>query len=114
MSYWGNNPDECDFAFDSIVANVYLIKERLLKDIEVVERKGFPEQSIVANLVCLRVIGEKFPKALSVHFRKKDFEMVKSAFNKWYKTTNNLPEGLKERADSEFLLFEQNIFKQSS
>ena len=111
MSYWGNKPDECDFAFDSVGANIYIIKERLLKDIEVVAKNRYSEQSIIANLVCLRVIGERFPKALSVHFRKRDFEMVKAAFYKWYETTNHVPAGLKECADSEFSLFEQSILK---
>lgn len=80
MSYWGSKPDECDFAFDSMAVYIGLIKERLEQEAATVIEQAYPEQSIIAALRCLRLIGEEFPKALSVSFRRKDFEAARSAY----------------------------------
>ncbi len=116
MSYWGSGPEESDFAFGSVGVSILHIKEILFKDIEAVRGKSYPEQSIVASLVCLRLIGERFPKNLSVHFRKKDFEKARSAFHAWFQQVGEqIPERFKERlleeAEAEFRLFGERIFE---
>ena len=114
MSYWGSKPEECDFASGSIGANIFLIKKRLLKDIDSDPKFEHEEQSILSNLMCLRLIGQKFPKALRVHFRKKDYLHSKESFYTWYENGGrNVPEKYREKllqaAESEFLLFEEQI-----
>ena len=115
MSYWGTDIHDNDFAFDSVGAIVFMIKERMLADIEAVKSKNYPEQSIAASLACLRVIGERFPKCLSVHFRKRDFEAVRAEFYQWLDTDATIPadlrEGIKQSAEIEFRLFEERILK---
>ncbi len=117
MPYWGDDVDQCDFAFDSVGAVIYLIIERMNKDVDKVLEKSYPEQSMVAYLTCLRLIGERFPKNLSVHFRKKHLKDVKSAFENWYdKVSDKLPSHLRadilRKAQEEFALFEERILKQ--
>lgn len=114
MSYWGPDIDECDFAFDSIGANIFIIKERLFNDIETIKKgRYYSEQSMIANLACLRLIGEKFPKNLSVSFRKKDYLEVQNEFYNWYYSDANIPKEHKEKilifAEKEFQLFEERI-----
>lgn len=116
MSYWGSQLEECDFASGSIGANIYLIKNRLLKDLESDPSLEHEEQSILSNLVCLRLIGQNFPKALGVHFRKKDYFHAKESFYLWYENGGRkVPEKYREKllksAEDEFLLFEENILK---
>lgn len=109
MSYWGIEPDQNDFAFDGVGAYIHCIKEGMFKDIEVVKNKKYPEQSMIASLRCLRVIGEQFPKNLRVSFRKKDLALVKTAFYEWVELVD-LPAkysaGIIEEAEKEFELFE--------
>ncbi len=114
MAYWGHMPDESDFAFDAIGAYIFLLKERMLKDIATVLEKTYPEQSMVASITCLRLIGERFPKALSVHFRKRDFAFVVRAFDEWLaKVGPQLPDkhrnAIVAEARAEFALFEERI-----
>ena len=114
MSYWGDGADESDFAFGAIGAYIYLLKERMLNDIKVVSEKAFPEQSIVASLVCLRVIGERFPRSLSVHFSRDDFESARRAFDDWHQAAQaKLPPqyaaSLVASARKEFELFEVRV-----
>ena len=114
MSYWGSGADDSDFAFGAVGAYIYLLKERMLNDIKVVREKTCPEQSIVASLVCLRLIGERFPKSLSVHFRRADFESARRAFEDWYEAVRHkLPPEYRariaEEARVEFELFEERI-----
>ncbi len=119
MAYWGSGVNESDFAFGAVGAYIYLLKERMLNDIRVVREKAHPEQSIVASLVCLRLIGERFPKSLGVHFRRKDFESVRSAFEDWYEAARHeLPSGfaarIYEEAHHEFKLFEERLLSKPS
>jgi hypothetical protein len=116
MPYWGPGPDQSDYAFNAVGAYIYLIKERMMKDIGTVLEKGFPEQGMVASIACLRALGELFPKNLSVHFGKKDFAFVVSAFNEWMaKVGPRIPskhrEALLAEAQREFALFEERILK---
>jgi hypothetical protein len=118
MPYWGSNPEDSDFAFGAVGVCILLIKERMLKDIAGVLDESYPEQGMIASLTCLRLLGERFPKNLSVHFRKKDFAFVKSAFGEWYeKIKSRLPpehrDAILAEANKEFALFEQRIFKKS-
>ncbi len=117
MPYWGYRPDECDYAFGAVGAYICLIKERMLKDIKTVLDKSYPEQGMIASLTCLRLLGERFPKSLSVHFGKKDYEFVNSSFEEWYtRVSGALPPEYRDRilseAKKEFALFEERILKQ--
>lgn len=116
MSYWGDGPEDSDFAFAAVAVAILRIKKKMLEDFEIIQEKSYPEQSIVASLVCLRLLGEQFPKALSVHFRKKDFEKAKIMFEDWYqKCADKIPrkyrKTLLEKAQAEFDLFQKRIFK---
>jgi hypothetical protein len=116
MSYWGTDIDDNDFAFDAVGAIIFLIKERLLADIKAVKSKNYPEQSIAASLACLRVIGERFPECLRVHFGRRDFEAARSEFYQWWESDAKIPadlrEGIRQSAELEFRLFEERILKQ--
>ncbi len=116
MPYWGNRVDECDYAFDAVSAYIFLIKERMLNDMSTVIEKSYPEQGITASLACLRQIGELFPKCLSVHFRKKDFDQVRDGFEQWYSLVGEkLPSERKvailKEARKEFDLFDERILR---
>lgn len=114
MSYWGDDVDDCDYAFDAVGAVFSRIKDRLFKDSETVIAKAYPEQGILASLCCLRVLGERFPKNLSVHFGRRDLERARKAFDRWAEVVQDvLPatrlEEIKRSADREFALFEERI-----
>lgn len=114
MAYWGGSSADCDYAFGTVGSYVFLIKERMFKDAATVLEKSHPEQGIIASLKCLRLIAEEFPKCVSVHFRRKQFEESKIAFSAWYNLVQNkLPVKYKNailaEAEAEFLLFEQRI-----
>jgi hypothetical protein len=116
MPYWGSGPDDCDYAFDTVGVYILLIKERMMKDIATVLEKAFPEQGMVTSLACLRLIGERFPKALAVHFGKRDFAFVVSAFDEWLtKVGSKVPTQYRDtmitEARAEFALFEERILK---
>ena len=90
----------------------------MMDDCKNVMNTSHTEQSIVASIVCLRLIGEQFPKSLSVHFRRKDFEKAKKMFNDWYtETYDSLPaerrDAIKTEAQAEFDLFEESILKKN-
>lgn len=115
MPYWGSKAEENDFAFGSVGSVIYLIKERMMTDIDTVLSKNYPEQGMIASLSCLRLLGERFPKNLSVHFRKKDLAAVRNAFEQWYAAVSpQLPpeyrDTILEEAEREFALFEERIF----
>ncbi len=114
MAYWGNSADENDFAFDAIGAYILLLKQRMFQDIATVLDKAHPEQSMVASLTCLRLIGERFPKALSVHFRERAFAFVERSFDEWLdkagpKLSAKRRTALAAEARAEFALFEERI-----
>lgn len=116
MSYWGNDVDECDYAFDAVGAVIFRVKDRLFKDSETVIAKRYPEQAIIASLCCLRLLGERFPKNLSVHFGKRDLERARQAFDQWHALVQDqLPPAraaaIRLGADQEFALFEERILK---
>jgi hypothetical protein len=89
MSYWGYDADECDFAAGSIDTNLLIIKDNMLRDMENVKSKKFPEQSALASLDLLRLVGEKYPKNLRVVFSKKEYEVIKSDFFSWHDDVKN-------------------------
>ena len=110
MSYWGDEPYQSDFASGSLGAVVFLTKKRLNTDIQaILKDAGHSEQSIVVLLELLRTIGERYPKGLSVHFRRKQFDEAKGAFYQWYeKCSRRIPakhrEGVLQSAEAEFQL----------
>jgi len=118
MPYWGSGPIDNDYAFDAIGSYLYLIKERMFQDADNIIEKSYPEQSIIASLICLRLLASQFPKCVRVHFRKKEFEKAKDAFYKWYESVEKkIPlkfrEAIKENAEREFLLFENQVLNAS-
>jgi hypothetical protein len=119
MPYWGGKPDDCDYASGAVGVYILLIKNRMMEDIAGVLKEEFPEQAIIVSLTCLRLLGEQFPKDLSVHFGKKDFAFVRGAFDEWYaKVSHRLPSKYRtqivEEAHKEFALFEERILKRRS
>lgn len=111
MSYWGDGVDDCDYAFDAVGAIFFRISDRMFKDAETVIAKRYPEQAIVASLCCLRLLGERFPKNLSVHFGKRDLERARKAFDQWHQVVKDqIPperhEAIGVSANREFALFE--------
>ena len=119
MPYWGNKPEDNDFAFDTVGSIIYLIKERMKSDVEVVLAKKYPEQGMVASMVCLRLLGERFPKNLKVHFGKRDFVFVKTKFEEWYAAVSPLlpsdrRDAILAEAEHEFALFQERFFSNSN
>ena len=83
---------------------------------DAVINKPHPEQSMIASLQCIRLLAEEFPKNVSVHFGKSEFEEAKAAFEKWYDTVHKkIPakyrEAVLEAANAEFALFEERVLK---
>jgi hypothetical protein len=116
MAYWGSKPAENDYAFDAVGAYVFLIKERMLKDMVVVLEKSYPEQAILSSLKCLRLLSEEFPECVRVHFRKKDLEVCRAGFKKWHdEVYDKLPTEYRDaillQANTEFTLFEERVLK---
>ncbi len=114
MSYWGSDLDECDYAFDALGASISWIRARMFKDAENVIAKRYPEQAILASVCCLRLLGERFPKNLSVSFGKRDLARTRQLFDQWHDLVKDqLPaerwNALRESADREFALFEERI-----
>jgi hypothetical protein len=114
MPYWGSGSADSDYAFGAVGTYVLMIKERMFQDAEKIIEKSFPEQGIVASLVCLRLLAGAFPKCVSVHFRRKEFEKAKEAFGRWYEAVQNkLPqdyrEAIRANAEAEFHLFETQV-----
>ena len=115
MAYWGNKPDESDFAFDAVGAYAFLIKERMLKDAKTVLEKRYPEQSLIASIRCLRLLAEEFPKCVGVAFRRKDLEESRGVFDAWFQAVrSDLPvdraDAIHAEAMAEFQLFESRVF----
>ncbi|MCE9547728.1 MAG: hypothetical protein K8T25_19835 [Planctomycetia bacterium] len=118
MSYWGSGPIDNDYAFDSVSAYVFMIKEQMFQGADKVVEKSYPEQGIIASLQCLRLLANQFPKCVKVHFRKKEFEQAKDVFGRWYDSTiEKLPpdyrEAIRSNAEAEFRLFEMQVLTPS-
>lgn len=118
MPYWGSGSTDNDYAFGAVGVYVLLIKERMFVDAERVIEKSHPEQGIVASLECLRLLAGAFPKCVSVHFRRKEFEKAKEAFGRWYEAVHDkLPqehrEAIRANAEAEFELFEAQVLTKS-
>ena len=114
MGYWSGEADGCDYALTALGRIIYEIKEHLLEDMKEVRDEEYPEQSMIAILSLLRLIGEQFPENLSVHFGRRSFDRVREAFNQWFeKVEKKIPakhrKMLRQEADKEFLLFEQHL-----
>ena len=76
---------------------------------------NYPEQSLLALLVVLRLLGERFPIQISNKFSPNDLQKAKAAFYEWYEMAEKkIPkkhrEGLLKTAEEEFKLFEETIF----
>ena len=111
MSYWSEELDGCDLAFDSLGASIILIRKRLFNDLDKVINKKYPEQTVGTTLRCLRLIGEEFPKELSTSFKEKHLAEVKCKFLSWYdlvkeKIPKNYREGVYKNTMAEIELFE--------
>ncbi|MGQ0799433.1 MAG: hypothetical protein ACT4NL_04880 [Pseudomarimonas sp.] len=88
----------------------------MFKDSETVIAKRYPEQGIVASLCCLRLLGERSPKNLSVHFTKRDLERARNALDRWFELVQDQLsparlEAIRLGADREFALFDEMITK---
>lgn len=115
MSYWGNEVDGSDYAFTTIGSYIVLIKKRMFKDLEGTLEESFEEQSLIASLACIRLIGERFPECLSVSFRRSEFERAKAGYYKWYELVESkLPfkrkVELKKEAEKEMALLEALMY----
>lgn len=110
MSYWGSGAADCDLAFNAVAAVASHIKSRLQSDHAKVSEKQFPEQSIVALVVCLRVLAERFPQQVDLYFGRRDLERARADFDEWFASAR-IPkkhrDGLRAEADREFEAFEQ-------
>lgn len=116
MSYWGSKPIDNDYAFDGVGTYVYLIKARMFESAKKVIEESYPEQDIIASLQCLRLLAGTFPKCVSVHFRKKEFQASVEAFTKWYdlvkdKLPSDYREAIQNEANQEFELFRKEVLK---
>ncbi|WP_422931908.1 hypothetical protein [Singulisphaera sp. PoT] len=70
---------------------------------------------MAASLACLRLIGDRFPKNLRVHFSRHDFEIVVAAFDQWLeKVGPKLPKQYREEivgeARVEFARWREGFF----
>jgi len=115
MAYWGTKSGDSDFASMAVTACVVRIREQLFKDIETVLSKEYPEQSIIATLVCLRAIAVHHRKWVKLKFSKSDYAKAKSSFEEWYgKVNSKIPAKYRkqvlEEANEEFKQFEEIIF----
>lgn len=115
MPYWSAEPTGCDYAFGAVGVYILLIKERMFTDAENVISKSFPEQSIVASLNCLRLLGVPHRKNLLVHFGKRDFARARDMFYEWYEAVESkLPREYRDEiaaaAEREFALWTDEGF----
>ena len=115
MPYWSAEPTGSDYSFGAVGVYILLIKDRMFADAENVIAKSFPEQGIIASLVCLRLIGAPHRKNLMVHFRKRDFARAQSMFREWYDLTKTkIPakhrQEIVAEAEREFELWDEQIF----
>lgn len=116
MPYWGGKSDESDYASGAVGVYILFIKKRMMEDIQGVLNDSFSEQAMIVSLTCLRLLGQRFPKDLSVHFGKRDYAVVKERFEEWYKKVESkLPRKYKDEvfqeARKEFALWEETILK---
>ncbi len=116
MPYWGDKPADCDYASGAVGVYVYLIKERMFSDANVVIKKEFPEQAITVSLQCLRALSERFPREASVHFSKSDLRRAKALFEEWHIAVKGmLPEerwrAVGAEAQAEFGRYEKLLLK---
>jgi|688.fasta_scaffold1177264_2 hypothetical protein len=114
MPYWGTKPADNDYAFDALGAYLFLIKERMFKDMAIAIEKAYPEQSILASLQFVRLVSAGFPKCVNVHFRKKELQLAKTGFAEWYEVAKGkIPaeyrHAILSEADREFDLFEKQV-----
>lgn len=115
MSYWGYKAEDSDFAATAVGANIYMIKKRMLQDIANDPDREHSEQSILGHLLCLKLLGERFPKQLKVHFRKSDFLKAKESFYKWYENSSGkIPNEFRQKffseAEKEFREIEERFY----
>ena len=115
MSYWGAEPDENDRGSGSISMAALWLKKQLEAASTAAVSKGAAEQAILANLVLLRLLGQDYPKELSVHVGRRTFDTAKAAFYEWYeKCSRRIPakhrEGVLQSAEAEFQRWEERIF----
>lgn len=114
MAYWGSGVADCDYAFDHVSVYVFEIKQRMLKDMENVLQKSYPEQSIVASVKCLRLLWEGFPKCVRLNFGRRDLERCEQSFELWYTAVAaRLPAkhraAIRSEAMLEFALFRETV-----
>lgn len=116
MSYQTSDVNGTDYAKGKIDLVISLIVDRMEEDINRCIEKEFPEQSVLGMLVCLRLIGERFPQNLSLYFGRRNLEEAKTKFYKWYELVHKkIPakfrQEVKEVAEKEFDLFYDKFVK---
>ena len=116
MSYWNGSAEGSDFATNAVGVAILNIKDKMLKDFDGIMKAKHPEQSIITSLTCLRLIGERFPQSLCLHFLEQDYIEMKEKFYQWFELMNKkIPakyrDELKASAEQEFMLFEKTILK---
>lgn len=113
MSYWNNEVDGCDYAFDAVGVYILNIKKLMFSDMDAVISKRYPEQSIAATVCLLRHIGERFPQIRDV-FGRQDLERARNGFRQWFELTKEkLPidrrDAIYFSAEEEFGIFEERF-----
>jgi hypothetical protein len=84
MPYWSSDADGCDHAFSHIGVYTLIIKEKMFNEIAACTDELFPEQSLTASLICLRIIVEQFPKRQGISFSLSDILKADELFMRWY------------------------------
>lgn len=116
MSYWGDEIDGNDFASGAVGVAILWIKDRMFRDLDNVIAKSYPEQSVAVHLCCLRLLGVRFRKDLSVHFGKRDLARARQGFERWFelvkdKVPADRRDAIYASTEQEFLLFNEQIFR---
>ena len=83
MAYWGNNAEDCDFAFDTVGSYIVHIKKAMLRDAAAAIERAYPEQSILASLKAICCLRDSFPKNVSCSFPRGAYEESKQLFSEW-------------------------------
>jgi len=119
MAYQNATPYGSDYAKSTVDLVAGYVADVLLSKLEKVIAKPHPEQSVLVALQCLRKLAEEFPISVEIAFSRTQYEKAKSGFYEWYeKVEKKIPakhrKGLKEAAEAEFLLWENEVLPRRS
>lgn len=95
------------------------MSDRLFSDMAGTIEDQYKEQSIIAGLRMIRVLAKEFPKAVTLAFKRQDFERAKDGFEKWYslcekKVPKKYRDDFIKEAREELKLFESEVFGSKS